>query len=208
MNLSQSITTSMLALTIIFGSTSFSHAQTTFKLGDTIPENIPLTLANGEKTTLGAYRGQPTVLEWTNYQCPFVQKHYSSGNMQNLQATYTAKGVKWLSVISSAEGKQGYLNPKTAATDVSKANFKGTAVALDPTGTLGKQFGAETTPHMYILNAEGELVYMGAIDSIPSFNKDDITKAENYVTKALDEILAGKPVTTTQTRSYGCSVKY
>ncbi|NBX86511.1 MAG: thioredoxin family protein [Proteobacteria bacterium] len=185
-----------------------AYAQAAFKLGDVVPTETVLNLVSGEKATLGDYRGKPVVLEWTNYECPFVQKHYGSGNMQQLQAAYVGKGVQWLSVMSSAEGKQGYLAPKDAAAAIAKADFKGTGVVLDASGTLGKQFGAETTPHMFVLDAEGRLVYMGAIDSIPSFNKDDVAKAENYVSKALDEVLASKAVTTAQTRSYGCSVKY
>jgi hypothetical protein len=128
--------------------------------------------------------------------------------MQKLQSTYTGKGAIWLSVISSAEGKQGYLPPEGAATAVARIGFKGTHVMLDPKGTLGRAFGAETTPDMFILDKDGKLVYQGAIDSIPSFDEADIAKSTNYVSKALDELLAGQPVSTPQTRPYGCSIKY
>lgn len=179
-----------------------------YRLGDTIPAETQLTDQNGKTHKAGDYRGKPVVLEWTNYGCPFVQKHYGSGNMQKLQEAYTGKGVTWLSVISSAPGKQGYLTQADAPAAVAKAGFRGTAVVLDSSGTLGKAFGAETTPHMYVLDATGKLVYMGAIDNFPSFNREDVAKAENYVSKALDELLAGQKVSTPQTNPYGCSVKY
>lgn len=195
---------SLLAATVL----PAQAATTTYKLGDTIPAETTLTNQTGKAHKLADYRGKVVVLEWTNYGCPFVQKHYNSGNMQKLQDAYTGKGVVWLSVISSSPGKQGYLMVKDAPEAVAKMGFKGTAVILDAAGTLGQAFGAETTPHMFVLDASGKLVYMGAIDSIPSFNKEDIAKADNYVAKALDEVLAGQKVTTPQTKSYGCSVKY
>ena len=199
--------TTLTVLTLALGLSGITHAQP-FKVGDTVPENLTVTDHLGKTRTFGSFRGHPTVLEWTNYGCPFTRKHYDGGNMQNLQATYTAKGVNWYSVISSAPGKQGYIEAKDAPGAISKMGFKGTAVILDPTGTLGRAFKAENTPAMYILDADGKLVYSGAIDSIPSFSKEDIAKAENYVAKALDEIFAGQPVSTPVTRAYGCSVKY
>ncbi|RYG60600.1 MAG: redoxin domain-containing protein [Alphaproteobacteria bacterium] len=185
-----------------------SAQETPYKLGTTVPASVTLTDQSGKVHTLSQYRGKPVVLEWTNPGCPFVKKHYASGNMQKLQADAIKKGAAWITVNSSAPGKQGYLDPKTAAADVKKAGYNSTFVALDSAGTLGKAFGAEATPHMYVLDAKGKLVYMGAIDSIPSFSADDVTKADNYVVKALDEVLAGTPVTTAQTKAYGCSVKY
>lgn len=198
------------AATLLLGMATQAHAAaaTPYKLGDVIPAATQLTDQNGKAHTLGNYRGKVVVLEWTNYGCPFVHKHYDSGNMQKLQETYTGKGVIWLSVISSAPGKQGYLTVNDAPAAIAKMGFKGTAVMLDPTGALGQSFAAETSPHMFVLNAQGKLVYMGAIDSIPSFNKEDIAKADNYVSDALDEVLAGKEVSTPQTNPYGCSIKY
>ena len=188
--------------------TSIHAQEVPYKLGTTIPASLTLTDQTGKVHTMSEFRGKPVVLEWTNPGCPFVHKHYDSGNMQKIQAETVKKGVTWIAVNSSAPGKQGYLDPKTAKADVAKTGFKGTFEALDSAGTLGKTFGAETTPHMYVIDADGKLVYMGAIDSIPSFSADDIAKADNYVVKAVDEVLAGKPVTTAQTKSYGCSVKY
>lgn len=180
----------------------------TYKVGDVIPGTLMFTDHLGNTHRLADLRGTPVVLEWSNYGCPFVRKHYDSGNMQKLQADYTAKGVKWVSVMSSAAGKQGFLSAKDAPGAVAKAGFKGTFVALDSQGTLGRAFGAEATPHMFVLDKDGKLVYSGAIDSIPSFSKADIAKADNYIADVLDELLAGKPVTVPSTRAYGCSVKY
>ena len=174
-------------------------ATATVKLGDTLPATLTLTDSTGKVHKLGDFAGKTVVLEWTNYGCPFVRKHYDSGNMQQLQATYTGKGVVWLSVMSSAEGKQGYFTAKDVGPAMAKEGFKGTAVILDAQGTLGRHFGAETTPHMFVLDGTGKLVYVGAIDSVPSFNKDDIAAATNYVSAALDEVLAGKAVTIPQT---------
>lgn len=199
-----------IALTAAFTALSaISFAQETpYKLGATVPASLALTDQHGKVHTMSEFRGKPVVLEWTNPGCPFVQKHYRSGNMQKTQAYALGKGAAWIAVNSSAPGNQGYLDPRTAATDVAKTGFKGTFEALDSSGQLGHAFGAASTPHMYILDGNGKLVYMGAIDSIPSFAEEDIAKATNYVTAALDEITAGKPVSNPQTRAYGCSVKY
>ncbi len=198
------IATAMLAL----GATAATAQEQTLKVGDTVPAGLSFTDHMGKSHTFAEYRGHPVVLEWTNPGCPFVKKHYDSGNMQKLQADYTAKGVTWFAVNSAAEGKQGYASLKDAPEAVAKTGFKGTAWILDPKGTLGKTFGAETTPHMFVIDKDGKLAYAGAIDSIPSFSKEDISKADNYVAQALDALAAGKPVATASTRSYGCSVKY
>jgi hypothetical protein len=197
-----------LALASLTASTTGFAQATPFKLNDVIPATLTVTDAAGKNHEFSSFRGKPVVLEWTNYDCPFVKKHYGVGNMQKLQKDYTAKGVTWLSVISSAPGKQGALTAAEAPKAIEDAGFSGTAVVLDPSGTLGRQFGAETTPHMFVLDATGKLVYRGAIDSIPSFNADDIQKADNYVAQALDAVLVGKSVATAQTKAYGCSVKY
>ena len=203
------LATTVAATTVFAGLTINASAQETpYKLGATIPASLTFTDQNDKVHTLSEFRGKPVVLEWTNPGCPFVKKHYGTGNMQKLQADSIKKGAYWITVNSSAPGKQGYLDPKTAAAEVTKQGYRSSYVALDNAGTLGKAFGAETTPHMYILDAKGKLVYMGAIDSIPSFSADDIAKADNYVTKALDEVLAGSAVTTAQTKAYGCSIKY
>jgi peroxiredoxin len=157
---------------------------------------------------LADYRGKTLVLEWTNHDCPYVRKHYSAANMQDQQREAAAQGVAWLSVISSAPGKQGHVSPQQADALTGSRNAAPRAVILDPEGTIGSAYGAKTTPHMYIIDAEGTLVYMGGIDSIPSANPGDIPQATQYVRLALQEMASGKPVSTPVTRPYGCSVKY
>ncbi len=190
-------------------SAALANAQTSpFKLGATVPESLTFTDTSGNVRTFGEFRGKPVVLEWTNPECPFVVKHYASGNMQKRQTEATSAGTVWVTVNSGAAGKQGHLAPATAAAEAEKLGYKSSVVVPDAEGKLGRAFGAETTPHMFILNPTGKLVYMGAIDSIPSFDAKDIAKADNYVSLALAEVKAGKSVTTAQTKSYGCSVKY
>jgi len=162
----------------------------------------------GQTHSLANYKGKIIVLEWLNHDCPYVRKHYNSGNMQKLQKTYTKKGIVWLSVISSAPGKQGYCTPEEASKLTKTKNANPTAVLLDPEGIVGKKYGAKTTPQMFIINAEGILVYNGGIDDKPSAKVEDIEKARNLVQLALDELLAGKEVTVKTSRPYGCSVKY
>lgn len=168
--------------------------------------SLPNTL--GKTVSLSQFKGKLVVLEWLNHGCPFVKKHYEKGNMQNLQRTYTGKGVIWLSIVSSAPGKQGYHPPQKAHSMMQEKKAQPTALLLDPEGQVGRLYGARTTPHMYIINPAGLLVYRGAIDSVRSTDPDDITKAVNYVSKALDELLSGKDVSIKKTRPYGCSVKY
>lgn len=191
----------------ILATTAFA-ANAELKVGDTVPADVAFTDSNGKSHTIADFKGKVTVLEWNNYQCPFVRKHYDSGNMQKLQAETTGKGAVWLSVNSAAAGKQGHMDGKAAGAAMAKEKAKPTAYILDADGKLGKLFGATTTPNMFVVDASGKLAYAGAIDSIPSFNKDDVTKAENYVSKAVDELLAGKDVATKKTTPYGCSVKY
>jgi hypothetical protein len=165
------------------------------------------TDSNGKSVSIGEFADKTVVLEWTNHECPYVRKHYDSGNMQKLQAEARAQGVVWLSIISSAPGNQGYVEGKRANELTDERNAKPTAVILDPTGAIGRAFEAKTTPHMYIIE-KGTLVYMGGIDDIRSTRPDDIAKANNYVRTALAEIKAGKPVSAASTTPYGCSVKY
>ena len=162
----------------------------------------------GETVSLSDYKGKIVVLEWNNFECPFVRKHYGSGNMQKLQETYTGKGVIWLTVNSAAAGKQGNLPADSAADKVSKEGSKATAYLLDSDGAVGKAYGAKTTPHMFVINKDGNLIYDGAIDSINSPKPEDLPKAENYVAKAVDAALEGKPVEASKTQPYGCGVKY
>lgn len=154
------------------------------------------------------YRGKTVVLEWTNHDCPFVRKHYGAGNMQAQQREAQAQGVVWLSVISSAPGKQGNVSPAEADELTRSRDAAPQAVILDPAGTIGRAYAARTTPHMYIIDAAGTLVYMGGIDSIPTAEPDDIARATQYVRVALQDLAAGRPVGTPVTQPYGCSVKY
>lgn len=164
--------------------------------------------SRGEVHRLADYRGKIVVLEWTNHDCPFVRKHYGAGNMQDQQREAAAQGVVWLSVISSAPGKQGHVSPQEADELTRKRDAHPDAVILDPEGKIGRSYAAKTTPHMFIIDAAGTLVYMGGIDSISSANPDDIPRATQYVRVTLQEMAAGKPVSSAVTKPYGCSVKY
>jgi hypothetical protein len=148
------------------------------------------------------------VLEWVNFECPFSRKHYISGNMPELQKEYTAKGVTWLSICSSAPGKEGYFEGDDLKERIGKMKAVPTAYLIDDQGAVGRMYAAKTTPHMFIIDPGGTLIYAGGIDDIPSTDINDIATARNYVREALDEAMAGKPVAVSVSRSYGCSVKY
>lgn len=190
-------TASLLALT----------AQAAVKVGEPAP-NFSLPGDDGKPHTLADYKGKTVVLEWTNDGCPFVKKQYSGGNMQSLQKTYTAKDVVWLSMISSAPGKQGSVDAAGAAALSNSRGAAPTHVLLDPKGEVGRLYAAKTTPQVFIVDASGKLAYAGGIDSIASADPADIATATPYVKNALDELLAGKAVTTAVTKPYGCSIKY
>lgn len=182
-------------------------AATPIRVGQPAPDFTGVD-SNGKTHRLSDFKGKVVVLEWTNHQCPFVRKHYESGNMQKLQKQATGNGVVWLSVISSASGQEGYVNG-TQANELTKSRGASpTAVLLDPDGKIGRLYSARTTPHIFVITSNGTLAYMGAIDSISSANKADIAKAKNYVSAALDKVLKGQQVDTTVTQPYGCSVKY
>jgi peroxiredoxin len=177
------------------------------KVGDPAPD-FTATDSRGQTHKLSEYRGKYVVLEWTNSNCPFTRKHNTSGNMQALQKEWTAKGVVWLTVLSSAPGNDGY---KTAAEEnawVEQIHAAPTAVLLDPSGALGHEYEAKTTPDMYVIDASGKLIYSGAIDDRRTVDLSDVKGAKNYVSDALSEAMAGQPVQIAYTRSYGCSVKY
>ena len=163
---------------------------------------------NGKTRSLAEFRGKTVVLEWTNNGCPYVQKHYSSGNMQALQKQATAEGVVWLTIISSAPATQGYLTGPQARAWKAKAGAASTTVLLDPKGTVGRAYDARTTPHMYVIDKTGKLVYMGGIDDKPYQDPASLKDAKNYVKAALSDVKAGRPVAQAATRPYGCSVKY
>ena len=164
--------------------------------------------AKGTEVNLADYKDKVVVLEWTNFSCPFVKKHYSSKNMQTLQVAYAEKGVIWLTVNSSAEGKQGYLPASELAEKAAAEGSKATEVIVDADGKVGKAFDAKVTPHMMIIAKNGTFAYSGAIDSMPSVKAEDIENADKLFANALDAVLAGKEVTTATNKPYGCGVKY
>lgn len=162
----------------------------------------------GKTVSLADFKGRHVVLEWVNPGCPFVRKHYDSANMQDTQKMATAKGVTWLTINSTATEASDYMAPAELQSWMQKHQAAASATLMDADGKIGRAYGARTTPHMYVIDPAGKLVYAGAIDSKPTANPADIKTATNHVAKALDEALAGKPVTTASTQAYGCSIKY
>lgn len=166
------------------------------------------TGANGKPIQLSAYKGKVVVLEWTNHDCPFVKKHYESGNIPKLQKEAAAQGVVWLQVISSAPGQQGHVNAATAKQVNDYRESKPAGTVLDESGAVGKLYGARTTPHIFVIDQQGKLAYKGGIDSIPSNRPEDIAQAEPYARNAIQATLKGQQVAKASTQPYGCSVKY
>jgi len=164
--------------------------------------------SNGVQHSLSEYRGKFVVLEWANQGCPYEQKHYLSGNMESLQRQWTAKGVVWLSVISSAKGEQGYVTPAEENDYLKTMKASPTAALLDPNGAIGHLYDARTTPHMFVIDPAGKIVYQGAIDDKPTPEPASLKTADNYLNDALNAAMAGKPVAVQVTRPYGCAVKY
>jgi peroxiredoxin len=177
------------------------------KAGDPAP-SFTATDSNGKTHNLSDFKGKYVVLEWTNSGCPFTVKHYASGNMQKLQKEWTSKGLVWLTVLSSAPGMQGYKTAPEENAYVKQVNASPTAVLMDPKGDLGHLYGAKTTPHMFVIDPSGKVIYAGAIDNKPTTDQQDIAGAKNYVQAALADALSGKPVTTASSQPYGSSVKY
>ena len=177
------------------------------RVGERAPD-FTATDTNGQSHKLSQYAGKFVVLEWHNRGCPYTQKHYTSGNMERLQREWTGRGVIWLTVISSAPGKQGYVTAADENAFVKEMKAAPTAVLLDSTGALGHLYDAKTTPQMIIINPQGVMIYDGAIDDKPTTDTADISGAKNYVQQALEEATAGKAVSVASTRPYGCSVKY
>src|SRR5580658_4213126 len=165
------------------------------------------TASNGKTFHLSDYRGKYVVLEWHNNGCPYVRKHYNSGNMQRLQKQWTARGVVWFTILSSAPGKQGYATASEENDYMAKMQAAPTAALLDPAGEIGRLYEAKTSPQMVVINTQGVVIYDGAIDDKPTTDLSDVAGATNYVSLALESAMAGKPVETTATRPYGCSVK-
>lgn len=194
--------TATLAL-MAFASPAFASPD----IGKPAPE-FQAVDSNGKAVKLSDLRGKLVVLEWSNHDCPFVIKHYRSSNMQTLQKEATADGVVWLTIISSAPGTQGYVQGAEANDLTAKRNAAPSNVLLDPTGVIGKAYGAQTTPHMYVIGKDGMLLYKGGIDDKPTSNVADVPGAKNFVKTALDAVKAGRSVDPAVTRAYGCTVKY
>jgi len=177
------------------------------KIGEAAPEFTGVD-TKGKTHSLSEFRGKTVVLEWTNNGCPYVMKHYGTGNMQALQKETTGNGIVWLTIISSAPGTQGHVSPAEADGLTASRSAAPTAVLLDADGKIGRLYDARTTPHMFVITPEGKLVYAGAIDDKPTTSNEDVKTAVNYVRNALAQLAAGKPVDPALTRAYGCSVKY
>ncbi len=178
------------------------------EIGQPAPD-FELTDTNGTAHKLSDFKGKTVVLEWTNHLCPYVKKHYSSGNMQKTQQTATSEGVVWLSINSSAKDNQGYLaTGEDGNAVIAEQGSNATALLMDADGTVGHLYGAKTTPHMFVIDKEGVLVYAGAIDDHPSASTKGLENAKNYVLAAIDDLKADKPVETSTSQPYGCGVKY
>jgi len=200
------LSTAGLVAALILGS-GMSHARDNLRPGSPAPD-FTVTDTGGKPVALSSFRGKHVVLEWTNHDCPYVRKHYSTETMQKLQRDATSEGVVWLTVISSAPGQQGHVEALEADKLTADRKAAPTAVLLDTDGKVGRLYGATTTPHMYVIDKTGALTYMGAIDDKPSTSVDTIKSARPYVREALAALRDGKPVPTASTRPYGCSVKY
>lgn len=196
-----SLFSALVAMT--FSASAFASAE----IGKPAPD-FNLAGADGSNHSLAGYKGKTVVLEWNNPECPFVRKHYDSGNMQKQQAAATAAGVVWLTINSAAAGKQGRLDAKSANAYIAESAAKQTAYLFDPQGIVGHAYGAKTTPHLYVVDKDGILRYAGGIDSVASTDTGDIAAAIQYVPQVLAELAAGKTVSTTRSEPYGCSVKY
>ena len=198
-----------LTLTLVLGVSAcafLSHAHA-LDVGEAAP-NFTATDIHGNAFNLEDYKGKTVVLEWSNHLCPFVKKHYETGNMQATQKTATDNGVVWVTIVSSANGKQGHTTPEEAMTIEKEAQAHNTTRILDETGEIGKLYGAKTTPHMYVISADGVLRYIGAIDDKPGPRHEDVETAKNFVLAALDDLASSRVVEVPRTAPYGCSVKY
>jgi len=193
----------VLSVLLLTTATAFADAE----IGKPAPD-FTLTDTNGKTHALKDLKGKTVVLEWLNFECPFVKKHYGSGNMQKLQAAETAKGTVWFSIVSSAKGKQGYYEPKEMNEREQNAKSKATAVLYDTDGKVGKAYGAKSTPHMFVIDRDGKIAYRGAIDDKATTEAEDIPTAKNYVAAALEDLHANRKVATAETKSYGCGIKY
>lgn len=193
------------ALTLLLAALPLASAGP--EIGQPAPD-FTLPDTHGETHTLADYQGQWVVLEWLNYGCPYVQKHYRTDNIPSQQAKWIEEGVVWMAIVSSAPGTQGYYEPAAMNEKSAEWGSNATAVLLDPEGDVGRAYEARTTPHMFVINPEGNVVYMGGIDDVPSSRDEDLERATQLVDQALTEAMAGEPVSQPTSRPYGCSVKY
>lgn len=198
----------LLVPVLLWSSVEVSNAEGTTVAVDQEAANFALFDTYGVEHVLDGYRGRYIVLEWLNHDCPFVRKHYNSGNMQALQKRYAEQGVVWLSIVSSARGKQGYFEPDEANALTAEKGAEPTAVLIDASGDVGRLYGARTTPQMVVIDTNFQVIYAGAIDDRPSTKVEDIDGARNFVVEALDAAMAGREVEVKTRQSYGCSVKY
>lgn len=209
----KSLTSKALALTAAFFLlTAFSGAKkpassATPTVGQMAPD-FEGKLNTGESVKLSSLKGEYVVLEWLNHGCPYVRKHYDSGNMQKVQAEVKKRGAKWYSIVSAAEGKQGYMDAKQATRSIEKEGAKVDGIILDPEGKIGQLYTAATTPQMVIIDPKGQLAYYGAIDSVPSVDKDDLKTAKNFVLAAFANFDQQKVADPARTEPYGCGIKY
>jgi len=184
-----------------------AEAASVARLGAPAP-TFTLTDSNGKALSLADFKGKTVVLEWTNHECPYVRKHYGGNNMQALQKKWTERGIIWLTVISSHPGAQGFVDGLEANKLTQERGAAPTAVLLDPKGGVGRSYGAQVTPHMYVITGDGTLVYMGGIDDKPTTRLEDLKTARNFVDAALSEVVQGKAVSIKTSRPYGCTIKY
>lgn len=196
-----------ISLYSIIGSAAVMAAASAAEIGKPAPD-FSATDAKGASVSLAGLKGKVVVLEWINFGCPFVKKHYDSGNMQKLQKTYADKGVVWVTVNSGSKASGTYLEPAGFLKKADEKKSGASHLVIDESGAVGKAFGAKVTPHVFIVDSNGVLVYDGAVDSIKSTDPADVEKAVNHVAKALDALLQGKPVEKAKTEPYGCGVKY
>ena len=197
----------IIILTVILASSACFTLDAALDSGQPAPE-FTLTDSNGSEHSLSDFRGKYVVLEWTNHSCPFVVKHYKEGHMQAQQKAMTDKGVAWLQIVSSAEGKSGYITEAEAKLIRARSQIHSTAMLLDTSGEVGRAYDARVTPHMYLIDPEGLLIYQGAIDSIRSTRASDIEKANNYLLAAYESAVSGETIENAKTTPYGCGIKY
>lgn len=201
------LSASLIGAAALFAAPQFATANGGVQVGQPAPA-FSVRDTNGKTVSLADLKGKTVVLEWSNHECPFVKKHYTGNNMQTLQKKWTAQNVVWLTIVSSPAGEQGYVDAAQANKLTAERGAAPSSVLLDPKSQIARAYGAQVTPHMYIISGDGKLAYAGGIDDKPSTRIDDLASAKNYVDAALSEIAQGKAVSVATSRPYGCTVKY